>query len=277
MERASQFRLVDARSTDKPANVLILSGLPWFVREREIRCYLTQVYSAAEPQMVRLYTNPVNGVSRGHCLVEYGPHKSLSSSSSAAAIDSASTGASHSVATSGHGSLGAAVAVCLTEVQRQVEAHPYLLSSSAVNDGSSASVVIHMHRTERAAHLSHPHSQEECNSRLHEHSHGASAQNGWQHSAPCRTRSDAEVVLRCMLCVCALTRWDRNGLLPDLPFDPPPLRRPLMGYGNAGFAVRCGPTLLLPNTVTPEGMRALRSLQKRYRSLSAHHASTSRA
>ncbi|CCW70989.1 unnamed protein product [Phytomonas sp. Hart1] len=58
---------------ENPPNVLIASGFPWFISEMRIHRYLRQVFPEAEPITTRLYDDPVNGASRGHCFIEYPP------------------------------------------------------------------------------------------------------------------------------------------------------------------------------------------------------------
>ncbi|CBH09854.1 hypothetical protein, conserved [Trypanosoma brucei gambiense DAL972] len=71
-------RLIEHTSACRgTADVLILSGFPWYVTEGQVRKYLTEIHpSNIAPLTVRLYTNPANGSSRGICFVEYCPKQS---------------------------------------------------------------------------------------------------------------------------------------------------------------------------------------------------------
>lgn len=62
---------------DTPPNVLILSPLPWYVSEGRVRELLREAYAESAAVTTRLYTNPVNGASRGICYVEYPPGTDL--------------------------------------------------------------------------------------------------------------------------------------------------------------------------------------------------------
>ncbi|KAG5503344.1 hypothetical protein GH5_04415 [Leishmania sp. Ghana 2012 LV757] len=117
-------------------NVLIISGFPWYTSELAVHRYLTDVYPAAEPVTTRLYTNPTNGASRGHCFVEYNlPPSSAAPSVSAVAAaantfsgtdlratadDSAVQGSS-----GGDDASDLLLPPILREVKRRVEEQPY--------------------------------------------------------------------------------------------------------------------------------------------------------
>ncbi|CCW64340.1 unnamed protein product [Phytomonas sp. EM1] len=176
---------------DRQANVLIASGFSWYVSEVMIHRYLRQIFPEAEPTTTRLYDDPVNGASRGHCFIEYptptgggggldgGTHTRPSPASASPTTPSPS----------------------LALVKQRIEATPFE----------------HTFLTVSLYYLTNP-------------------------------------------------RWDRGGRLPDLPTDPPPLRREeQMGYGDEGFVVRCGPFLGLPNTISEEGKAQLSALRKRMR------------
>lgn len=121
--------------------VLIISGFPWHTSELAVHRYLTDVYPAAEPVTTRLYTNPTNGASRGHCFVEYNlPPSSavLCTSAVAAATANSSNGTdvraiaggstAQESSSGGGGAVDAVDALLppvLREVKRCVEEHPY--------------------------------------------------------------------------------------------------------------------------------------------------------
>lgn len=182
---------LSVRSVDRKPNVLIVSGLPWYATELAVQQYLLSVYPEQEPCTTRIYSNPVNGVSRGHCFVEYNSHStSIPTSLPASATTSSSQ-------------------VDLWDLQQKIEAMPF-----------------------------------ECS------------------------------YLTAAVYYLTSSRWDREGRLPDIPTDPPPLRRGILGYGGEGFSVRCSAVLGLPNTVTEEGKCRLRGLRKRWRARAASHSST---
>ncbi|CAJ1026574.1 hypothetical protein, conserved [Leishmania lindenbergi] len=118
-------------------NVLIISGFPWYTSELAVHRYLTDIYPAAEPVTTRLYTNPTNGASRGHCFVEYNlPPSSAAPSTSAVAATTAKAwsgadlGATDGVSTvqgssGGDGAVDALLPPVLREVKRRVEEQPY--------------------------------------------------------------------------------------------------------------------------------------------------------
>lgn len=173
-------------------NVLVISGLPWYISEHAVRQYLMKLLPDAEPTTTRLYVDPLNGSSRGHCLVEYLRHPTAAESHSGAAPRST---------------------VDLNMVQQRILCAPL-----------------------------------------------------------------EKLMLYTTLYFLTSTRWDRAGLLPDLPSDPPPLRRALasqVGYGPQGYAVRCGPHLGLPNTVTGSAIVKRAVLRKRLRALSPSSSSSS--
>eukprot|EP00796_Vickermania_ingenoplastis_P009271 gene9271-6519_t len=58
-------------STAARANVLVVSGFPWYCSEADAAAYLLHVYPDVAPITTRLYTVPHNGSSRGICFVEY--------------------------------------------------------------------------------------------------------------------------------------------------------------------------------------------------------------
>lgn len=173
------------------ANVLVVRGLPWYASEAQVAKHLCQAYPQAEPVTTRLYEDPVNGVSRGLCFVEY------------PAAASASTSVN-----------GAEAAVDLEAVKAALENAP------------------------------------------------------WERQLP--------LTASLYFLTTTSTRWDRAGRLPELPGDPPPVRRgEQIGFGSGGFRVRCGPALGLPNTVTPNGASKLRALRKRLRAKVAQRAGSS--
>ncbi|AYU79538.1 hypothetical protein conserved [Leishmania donovani] len=118
--------------------VLIISGFPWYTSELAVHRYLTDVYPAAEPVTTRLYTNPTNGASRGHCFVEYNlPPSSAAPCTSAVAAATANSLNGTDVraiaggftaqgnSSGGNGAVDALLPPVLREVKRRVEEHPY--------------------------------------------------------------------------------------------------------------------------------------------------------
>ncbi|GET89299.1 hypothetical protein, conserved [Leishmania tarentolae] len=118
-------------------SVLIISGFPWHTSELAVHRYLVDIYPAAEPVTTRLYTNPTNGASRGHCFVEYAlPPSSAAPCSSAAAATTANSwngtdmrviagGSTAQGSSGGDGAMDALLPPVLREVKRRVEEHPY--------------------------------------------------------------------------------------------------------------------------------------------------------
>ncbi|KAK7194530.1 hypothetical protein NESM_000370200 [Novymonas esmeraldas] len=228
-------RLVDpthASVAGLTPTVLIISGFPWYTSELAVQRYLTEVYPAATPVTTRLYTNPTNGASRGHCFVEYHlpppQHHTASSSSSpatgrglahttTAAVNGGDTVSMVGSPAAQGGDTAAAAAAAdavllppvLREVKRCVEEQPYeclYLKASAY--------VLTSQRWSRAGRLP-------------------------------ELPTDPPAA-----------RWrGRAGVL--------------VGYGDEGFAVRGGRELGLPNTVTVEGQARLERLRKRLRAASA--------
>jgi hypothetical protein len=227
-------RLIDPARTNVGSavpNVLIISGFPWYTSELAVQRYLTEVYPAAAPITTRLYTNPTNGASRGHCFVEYQlpPTQGGAASSSPAFTENTGGGTA--------GSLNHAT---------QSMSGSSALQGSAANDSDDAD-----------AHL--PPLLRDVKRRVE------------QQPYEC-------LYLRVHAYVLTAQRWSRSGRLPELPTDPPPSRwrvhgGVLAGYGDEGFAVRCGSELGLPNTLTMEGYDKLERLRKRMRTSSAKRAS----
>lgn len=119
--------------------VLVLSGFPWYTSELAVHRYLTDLYPAAPPVTTRLYTNPTNGASRGHCFVEYDlaacGNRSISGGGAAvASLSNAHVGPSgdagggdgHKANSSDHENAeDAHLPPLLRAVKRRVEASPY--------------------------------------------------------------------------------------------------------------------------------------------------------
>ncbi|KPA79712.1 hypothetical protein ABB37_05475 [Leptomonas pyrrhocoris] len=125
-------RLVDPSRTNvgmAAPNVLVISGFPWYTSELAVHRYLTEVYPAATPATTRLYTNPTNGASRGHCFVEYhlppaqGGAPSASPSSSANHSNQGSSAADR--AGNDSEDADAHLPPLLRQVKRRVEEQPY--------------------------------------------------------------------------------------------------------------------------------------------------------
>ncbi|KAG5502927.1 hypothetical protein JKF63_04700 [Porcisia hertigi] len=118
-------------------NVLVISGFPWYTSELAVQRYLTDVYPSAAPVTTRLYTNPTNGASRGHCFVEYNlPPSSAAPFTSVAAAGTAnhSSGADLKAtvgestvqgSSGGDSVVDALLPPLFREVKRCVEEQPY--------------------------------------------------------------------------------------------------------------------------------------------------------
>lgn len=105
--------------------VLIISGFPWYTSELAVHRYLTDVYPAAEPVTTRLYTNPTNGASRGHCFVEYNLPPSSAAPCTSAVAATIAGGSTAQGSSGGGGAVDALLPPVLREVKRRVEDHPY--------------------------------------------------------------------------------------------------------------------------------------------------------
>lgn len=61
------------------------------------------------------------------------------------------------------------------------------------------------------------------------------------------------------------TNWDRSGQLPPLPTDPP-MSKMMVGFGDEGRKVRCGPHIDVPNTISStEALSKVERCRKRLR------------
>ncbi|KPI90003.1 hypothetical protein ABL78_0863 [Leptomonas seymouri] len=126
-------RLVDPNRTNVGAavpNVLIISGFPWYTSEHAVHRYLTEIFPAAAPVTTRLYTNPTNGASRGHCFVEYHlpPAQSASAAVPSSPLNSSSLiqGVHAADRTENEGDdADAHLPPLLREVKQRVEQRPY--------------------------------------------------------------------------------------------------------------------------------------------------------
>lgn len=245
MSGAERPRLIALTGGDAPpsesltagmAHVLVVSGFPWYVSEAAVYRYLCGLLPRAAPITTRLYANPVNGVSRGHCFVEYASASVGSGSrmedptrNTALSMNSAANGGG-----SGVGGRGGASAA-----HHGGRSGPSNTPNS--NDGSGGAPVVDLVEVQHAV-----------------------------EATPFE-----RVYLSATVYALTSTRWDRAGNLPELPTDPPAPPRGQIGYGEEGFAVRCGPSLGLPNTVTAHGAARLRSLRKRWRSANRRSGSAS--
>ncbi|KAG5477069.1 hypothetical protein LSCM1_05409 [Leishmania martiniquensis] len=108
-------------------NALIISGFPWYTSELAVHRYLTDVYPDAEPVTTRLYTNPTNGASRGHCFVEYNlpPSSAAASTFSSAELKATTGGSAVQGCSGGDGVVDSILPPVLCEVKRRVEEQPY--------------------------------------------------------------------------------------------------------------------------------------------------------
>lgn len=255
----------DTSSSSPPwtPNVLLIFGLPWYAKEREVDAYLRRVYPMVAPKTTRLYTFPHNGMSRGICFVEY-PKKGEAGWRSGG------------VGWGGGG--GSTTGFPLSTTMK--ESHSYNNSNSS----SSVRGVAGRRRQRRRgggggaipgnAGTS-PHSAEAYGATCSSSSSNAAGSspagggggggtgssveedeggvewfviphrilaNPWEGSIP--------LFARCYylpLSASLASHWDRSGVLPPLPMDPPQSKS-LVGYGEEGRRVRCGATLEIPNT-----------------------------
>lgn len=173
-------------SGEMQANVIIISGFPWYCSEQDVNAYLQHIYPDVAPLTTRLYTYPHNGASRGICFVEYPKELPPAAAQSPYNIALYHRRPPFTLATG--------MAMCyqedtpayvdLTLVQHHITSNPF----------------------------------------------------------------EQKIPLIAQRFYLTESKWDRSGQLPRLPFDPPQSKSVLMGFGDEGRLVRCGPHLEVPNT-----------------------------
>lgn len=232
-------RLIDPTRTNVGGavpNVLIISGFPWYTSELAVHRYLTEIYPEAAPTTTRLYTNPTNGASRGHCFVEYHlPPPAQGSSSS-------TTGGS--ISASAFNSVGGAAAPSSSSVNSSATPAP----SPQADGGGGSSADAHLPPLLREVKRRVEERPYEC-LYLKVHAYVLTAQRWSRAGRLPELPTDPPP-----------SHWRVRGGV-------------LAGYGDEGFSVRCGSELGLPNTLTEEGYDKLERLRKRMRTTSAKRAS----
>eukprot|EP00758_Cryptobia_borreli_P002695 Tbor_TRINITY_DN3219_c0_g1::TRINITY_DN3219_c0_g1_i1::g.23816::m.23816 len=227
-------KIVPVCMPDKPANIAILTGLPWHFSEQMCTSYIQGW--GFDPACVRVYADPTSGASLGIFFVEL---NSASISGNDRTVTRSPQSAHHLAnpfPASGHSpSLSSAAQT----------RHPLL--------GDAHNAVVYG----RPPHIP-----------LSPYTNGTP---DTQHPQNPLTRF-SEVVkyigpypVSVVLYHLTNTHWDRSGRLPDLPAAyTVTYNKAVEGYGREGFAVRAL-KLGMPNTVTPEGDEALKRIRKRMR------------
>jgi len=202
------------------ANALLIFGLPWYAREKEIDAYLCHLYPTSPPLTTRLYSFPHNGVSRGICFVEYPVEVELRRRG-ASSFSMTNTADDHLP----YGRRRQRLSSGLSSFHRLV-GHSGVSASSSSASSSLFPSPVEVTRVDL----------NDIQHRIITHP--------WDNTISLFAR-----------CYClpmnssSANHWDRSGTLPPLPMDPPQSKA-LVGYGEEGRRVRCGATLEIPNTCT---------------------------